>query len=62
MTIDIMIGDRYFNTFRGNVNTMPVVCDGAEVWMADMNDIRQAVMKRFTSLEGKEFTIEVCNQ
>lgn len=58
MKFDIMIGDRFFATFRGMVNTHPVMAEGGRcIWAFGEDDINDAVYARYPSLQRRNFQI-----
>lgn len=58
INVDIMIGDRFFATFRGNVNTTPVMApDGRCEWLTDLEAINAAILERYPSFANKKYQI-----
>lgn len=58
---DIMIGDRFYKTFRGYVNTHPCIDEEIGcIWKSDEEDIHKAILAKYPSLKNKNYKLYIC--
>lgn len=56
MVVDIMLGDRFFKTFRGMVDSHPIMIGGGECeWCVTEDDLAKAILAKYPSLENKSY-------
>lgn len=53
ISLDIMIGDRYYTTYRGEFPMIKVNGD----WMIDLESLEEKILEKYPSLAGKEFRV-----
>ena len=61
--IDVMVngGETYYGTIRGMIDSSWKIIDGELKNVITTEDIINAVLKRFPTLEGKEWNVEFNN-